>query len=309
MIISVLIFASFHIAKIPYALTLEISDEDEISSGVFLQAPVDALYWQDRLFVLDSKGYRVISTKQGTHKIIGKRGKGPGEFANEPVMFCVENHQLKVFEWNFHQVSYFDFEGAFISRSVPQVKGLYPNQIHLLSLNFEQRLELGFNFQFPSGCFFDSLEERTLQGEHLNRSILARSNSGEIIIGKQRGWIGLVASDCQITHQMPLGLQKFAGEPKPMASTYVTYEGKLTPMLENGLPLIGLAAASSEQVWALVRDERTETRWLYEINLIAKQVRYKAELDQSMDRIRYSQGMLILLSEEEAIVQAYQIKP
>ena len=71
--------------------------------------------------------------------------------------------------------------------------------------------------------------------------------------------------------------------------------------------MIGFAVQTIRRAWALIRNEHNEDRFLYECNLETGEIRFKEALDADFTKIRYSNGMLILIAEEEGIVRCLKV--
>ncbi len=200
-------------------------------------------------------------------------------------------------------MSAFDKKGRFLYKKPPK-KGLYPlNGVQIHKISFVRRIRNGFNYQFDKGCFFDKLNEQTLMGEHLSRSLLAVGSDKVLVLAKRNGTIATVTDDCQVITKFKMNLLRFAIDPTPIKNAYVDYKRKLSNLQKNGLPLIGLAVKNRQLGWVLIRNEHNEDRWLYELNLETGTTVFKEKLDVAFSTIRYSNGALILVSETEAVVR------
>lgn len=293
---------------LPYPVIFEVTDEEPVAAGVYLEAPKDAVYKDGRLFIADWRGGRLIlATEKGT-QIIAKHGFGPGELKNYPSDLIIEDGYLFVFEWNWHVRSRFDLEGRYIDREKPSKEYRAMEGVAIRGYGFEGRIAHGHNFRYGDRCFFDPLSENTLLGDHLSRSMIDFGDDEILVLAKRTGAIATVTPDCAMDVRMKLNLLSFATDPIPSARTYVRYENKLTKTLRNGLPLIGLAVRDLGRAWVLIRNEHNEDRWLYALDIARGTIVFKHQLDAAFNRIRYNNGALILLAEDDAIVRCLKVE-
>ena len=128
------------------------------------------------------------------------------------------------------------------------------------------------------------------------------------MLAKQKGQIYQVQDDCELRPLFSLDLSHFSLEPKQLNNSFVTFRRKLTALYENGLPLKDVAISTKEKAWLLLKDEKRDESWLYEVNLTNKQVTFKEKLTHNVNKLIFRKKHLILLSESNATVDAYNVE-
>ncbi|MDJ0838960.1 MAG: hypothetical protein QNK37_20740 [Acidobacteriota bacterium] len=292
-------------SDIPYQPFLSLTDE-HAAGGHYLIFPADAVTDGTRLFVADEDGYRIFLVDQAGTRTFGSKGQGPDKFRNGPVALSLENGRLGVFEWNYHDVSFYTLDGRFLEKKKPD-RLLHFGDLTVKAHHIALCIQSGHYFRFDEGCMFAELREPSVLGQHLARAYLARGESGPLILARANGLLAVVDSRCDEKVKMRLPIGAFAAEPeiKPRESVFI--EGRLEKMYRNGVPLIGVAARSLQQVWVLVRNEHTEERLLYEVNLERRQIVSRYSLDAAFNKLRYMNGILLLISGEEGLVRSFRV--
>jgi len=293
---------------LPYPSWLSLTDETELrDGGIYLQKPVDALACEDRLIVVDLENHLVLIVTEKGVKALGGRGGGPGFFRNHPERVVLSENRLDVYEFNFYEVNSFSLDGRFLSKQKVADRSIARRMYHGEAW-IEKRLVIGDDpaFYTSFGCSFGEREDEFLRG--ISPLSATFTDTGEIIMVSGRGVLALVDRRCQVTDILALPTLSLAIDPEVSDGAYYS-GGKKQALYHGGVPVIGLAARSTRQVWVLARDERSNERVLFEANLDSQSVNFRLELEETVDRVLYSNGTLILLSQMDATVRAFRVTP
>ena len=295
--------------------------EDDIAKEIVIAQPVDAVFYDDQLFFIDTKLNKLViyhpKGKSWTH--IGRKGNGPDEFHHWPAQLRIHNNEVVVYEWNKLGVHRFSLTGQHIDsqRQGPDAKHLFEkNGIVLKRLSVAQAVEFNrlwslqgteHNLGSLPGqkeVFYNFLSGWSLIDIGEDHTIGIMKRDGELELFEDEKLIGTV--------RFPLELLKKEFVIDKFRSGFYGATGvKEKNAWLNGTPVLGFAMKDKDHLWVLARDEhfneshRGENEvWLYTFDngQIGKQ-----KLDKSFEHIRYSFGYLCLISEHDAAIRVLSV--
>jgi len=312
------------IAELPYPQVATLTDDREMD-GARLTYPTDALFIGGALYVPDGAEHCVfVLGANGVLTRFGRAGRGPGEFEHMPQWIRLSDDKSKVIvaEWNHLWVHTWTLDGKSEGRVERPERYGPAYRAGVRGLTWHESSEWGFLFHDErSDCYFGEPESGEY-GIHLSSGPICEDESGYLYVIKRSGTVEVYERPCRKIASMRIPVGEFASEVKPhpnlervMRAFGKNYGG---PVLVHGLPIHDAAVESKNRVWVLVKDENLEkaphyqyvqqasTR-LFEVDPENNSVRFSAELGP-VNRIRYSDGHLILISQYEASVRVFKVK-
>jgi len=310
---------------LPYPLVRELDDVPVTKDGARLGRPTDALYVDGTLFVSDGSDFCVFAlNSEGTLTRFGRAGSGPGEFQHMPTFLAVEEERIIVTEWNYLFRSEFTRFGQFLARTKRGDVYGPDAALGIRRLSWSEATDTGFMlFDKRYDCYFSRIDEDPEAGFHKSVGFVKEDSAGRLYVIKQSGIVEIYERPCEPVVSMNVPVFRFAAEIQPhnILKAIMRAAGKYTggPVLVHGQPIFDTAVASPDQVWVLAKNEHLEKGpkfqrvrhakpWLFEVDPTAREIRFSQQLDTPVDRIRYSGGHLIFISEYEATVQVYRIQ-
>ena len=293
--------------ELPYPHFLRFSDEKEVKRGIYLQRPIDAISDGIRLFVADDEGLCVYLITDHGVSIIGGKGTGPGYFRNQPERLELKDETLLVHEFNFWDVSGFSLDGTFLWHRKNADRSIR-HAITANGITINEYLPINGSPSFGrNDCFFGFLEAE--EPARIKSAFqLAIGDDGTVVMAHGMGRLATVDKSCHVTDIMALNLLGMAKEPEPISGGFLRLNRRKIQLFTEGVPLIAIAAKSVSKVWVLVRNEKNDQRFLYEVDLNLKEIVFKVPLEHAFDQLRYANGVLLLLSRADAIVEGYRVR-
>jgi len=308
---------------IPYELVSRLDDRVPSEEGYYLTAPSDALFVDGVLYVSDMKSHRVfVYDRVGGLRSFGGSGDAPGEFKHHPQFLELEKQVLMVLEWNRLRTSYFDLEGGFLRAHKRREHETSLSHLRLEPLNWDaKKKHKALLRDLEYDCLFGALVDDSDRGIHLSRYHLDKGRNNRLVLVLSSGVIRIYERPCVLIHEMPLPLAQFKAEvkPNPVVNQFVRARNPETAAkgFFHGVPVIDAAVCDSERVWVLVKDENLEAppyyqqdlaahNWLLEVNPTDKEILTMRQLPFPVNRIRYRDKHLILISRHEASVRVYK---
>jgi len=325
MMIQGIIVALVFSGRLPYPLVTELDDTRVTVDGVRLSNPTDALFVGGVLYVAEGNDHTILMlAPDGTLSRFGRAGRAPGEFQHMPSHLRLEGDDLVVAEWNYHYTSRFSLDGQFSSRKKRGASWGDAATLGLRRLSWEEVQDSGFMLYDERGeCFFSQPERDVAHPEYLAIAILREDREGRLYAVKRVGVVEVYERPCQVLYRMPVPVVRFAAEVKPhrimAAIKRAARPNDKWPSLVHGRPVMDAAVDGPDRVWLLVKNEHPETgpeyqtvadanTWLFEVDPMRSRVTYSLELDRPVNRIRFTNGNLLLISAYEATVQVYRVR-
>jgi len=310
------------ISDLPYP-QVAVLDDDRETDGVRLTYPTDALFIGGNLYVTDGAEQCVFLLRgNGALTRFGRAGSGPGEFQHIPEFIRLSGDKLIISEWNHLWVHTWTLDGKSEGRIKKPERYGTAFRAGVQDLSWHEASDYGFMRRDErNDCYFSELEKAEY-GFYLGTGPIYEDDSGYLYVIKRSGTVELYERPCRKIASMRIPVGRFTAEVKPfpvlkaiMKAAGRAYGG---PVLVHGRPIHDAVVESKNRVWLLVKDEHLEkpphyqyvreaSTWLFEVDPENNQVRFSMQIGP-VNRIRYSEGHLILISEFEATVRVYRVE-
>jgi len=285
---------------------LTVTDEAPLVGDSYLIYPGDAISDGHRLVIADTRGFCLYVVDEDGARKIGEKGQGPGAFKNGPVHIEQVAEGFEVFEWNYHRASRFSKAGEYLSERVPERGLLRVGDRQIIRHHIRLAIASGHHFRFTDGCMFGPIEEPSVLGHHRSRMVLTASAEGTLFAVEAAGRIGIVDEGCDLAWVMRLPVARFMRDPRKKDREAVFIGGRMAPLYEFGVPVLAAAATDDDHLWVLARNEHDEGRILFLVDPVQRRVLERMPLAPAFETCRYTNGVLILIAPEEALVRAYR---
>jgi len=284
---------------------LTVSDEAPLVGDHYLVYPADAVSDGSRLLVADTRGFCLYLVDEKGARRIGEKGGGPGTFKNGPVRVELTQRGFDVFEWNYHRMSSFSHAGDYLSEGKPERGLLRLGNREIIRHHIRLAVATGHHYRFRDGCMFAPIDAPSVLGHHRSRMHLALTGDGTLYAVEAAGRIGIVTTDCELEWIMRLPVTGFRRDPRQKDREAVFFDGRMEPLYEFGVPILSAAATHDNRLWVLARNEHDEGRHLFLVDPVARRMLTQKQLEGAFETCRLTNGILILIAPEEALVQAF----
>lgn len=298
----------------------EFSDENPID-GRYLTSPSDAIFHNNTLYILDSSEHCVfaINTVKSTTAVFGREGKGPKEFSTWPDKITIENNQLIVAEWNNIRLHTFDLSLNHLAMVQQNSRYSYFHELReqtFRELDLHEVLKKGALWEFgvnsdiyrgsipPEKVFYNLENRHSLIDVGIDHSVGILNYGGGLEI--------FVKNEKVRSLHLPVDHLKADYRIDRMRSIFLKSLKlpKETAWL-NGVPVLDFAMYHKDLVWVLAKDEQhqgdTSKIWLITLNLKENEIK-KQLMANEPNQIRYHDGYLMFISQENANVSVYRMK-
>ena len=284
-----------------------------------LTYPFDAVYAGGRLFVTDQDLLFIVYDGKSFRQL-GRRGSGPEEFEHHPEELSLSGDRIVVREMYGWSQSTYGLDGRFLGKEAltrPKYDGtrtivLEGREIRQVSR--ETAIEHGFLYEDgASGNRFGKLAGNTQRDYHLESAFLHLLPDDGILVLKRRGLLEIYAPDGKLSREFAVPLLAHARdvEKDKLANLGGNPHGHVYYLY--GLP-VKQSRVCDNHAWLLVATEATEIErgiyaeiWLYVLRLADGKLRQSARLDAAYNRMRITDGHLVLISKYDARIAVYAI--
>jgi len=307
----------------------EVILDDRLSTdrGAAIVYPYDAVIHGERIFV--AGGGHGIDVFDGNRwlKTMGRKGQGPGEFEHPPVRLEIDNGALLAIEMYYHRALSFSIDGVYLTtRSHRRQRNFeLTSQETLLELrptSYVVARDSGRMLRLlDRDCFLGTTAGPTEADHHISSFFLAMSSQG-IVFVRRDGLVQVYSSECELLRQWSIPVHHLAKDvieddlANMVRKEYYAekYPGtRFRKAFRFGIPIVGIAVDHRDILYTIASDERkmTDDRKPGACELITLNLNTGDHqtfgLGWAPSRLRISNGKLIMISSEDAMVKVWSL--
>ena len=295
-----------------------ITDTKPEHKDVSLNYPYDALIHKDRLYVADEHALILVFSPDKILARHGKRGGGPKEFRHAPIDIELVDGHIAATEMYRRARLFFKPDGAFMKKEKLVRTNIYLEGTTIGRLPFTEATDMEHRyFHQEWDCPLARFDRDSSTEYHLAQAIF-RTWKQDLFVVMKQGIIKRYGPHCQLKEELnvPVEIYKRKLELDKL-SEFINKNSKLKrpKYYRFGVPIIDVAIQDGQRLWLLVNDEahenekkRPQRTFLFRVDMTEKRVDVSLELPEPVQRIRVSEGRLILIATGAATIRAYKLE-